>query len=616
MRLTSTFLFIGLCGQAVFAGPCRPRTTTTSLSTPTTTTASSQIHTDTTSSATGTTTDVSTGPDETTTPTTAPSSQTTPPGSGTTTPGQGSTTTSGGQTETTTPVSSGTTSGPNTYTTPGSSTTGSEPNTTTTPGSGTTTIPGSDTTTTPNSDTTTTPGSSTTAPGQDTTTTPGQDTTTTPSQDTTTTPGGQTTSESTTPAPTTTTGPSTTTPASTPTTTGSFCSVYAPVIDVLKDTPEATPFCDNYLSVTTTRSTLTVTVTPTPVHSLVSLTVTVDAVTTSEFLPPRESLDIETTTETIYEASAITTVLPSVAVLSCLNSAYTAHPITTIIEKRVLQAQNPPFIPADWDASQISQACSCLALQSPATTLTEYKTLTPGVQVDTATQFYTPIVTVTETPVTTVTSYLTDPVTIITTTVATDYAVETTIETSGLKYRKYTHTFNENTAGFTSSYFRTANYDWQGVLASPFFSTPNWPNGGDILSLSDGHTFSAPFTAIIFNGFFVAKETGQYTFSSSSDLIDNWGYLWVGDAAYNWNENNAAFKASRTVSGYFGGTYSVVMNTGDAIPITWLWANGGGPGQSDLTITTPGGLKIQGGSGNFATPCSDQVFWAWANQES
>lgn len=182
-----------------------------------------------------------------------------------------------------------------------------------------------------------------------------------------------------------------------------------------------------------------------------------------------------------------------------------------------------------------------------------------------------------------------------------------------MSYRKYTHSFDADTtnSGFTASYFKTINYDFQGNLQSPYFSTPFWPYGGSYLYLSDGNNFDASWAALLFNGFFVAKESGTYEFSSSGDSIDNWGYLWVGSAAYQWTDSNAAFMASRTgTDAFFGGSYSIDMNKGDAVPITWLWANGGGPGQSDLTITTPSNLVIQGGSDNFAPPCSAQVFWS------
>jgi len=41
------------------------------------------------------------------------------------------------------------------------------------------------------------------------------------------------------------------------------------------------------------------------------------------------------------------------------------------------------------------------------------------------------------------------------------------------------------------------------------------------------------------------------------------------------------------------------MNAGDAIPLTYLWLNTGGPGQSIFRFTTPSGAAVTGGDGYF-----------------
>jgi len=110
-------------------------------------------------------------------------------------------------------------------------------------------------------------------------------------------------------------------------------------------------------------------------------------------------------------------------------------------------------------------------------------------------------------------------------------------------------------------------------------------------------------------GFFIAQETGVYTLSSSANYIDNWGYLWTGDAAYSaWDDSNTVFQASRTGDGYYGGATTLVMNAGDAVPITWLWSNGGGTAQSYFAISAPDGSYTTDSTGYFVQACSSGTF--------
>lgn len=212
----------------------------------------------------------------------------------------------------------------------------------------------------------------------------------------------------------------------------------------------------------------------------------------------------------------------------------------------------------------------------------------------------------------TVTNMHTESTVTTTTTTLTAYAEATTIASSnGVAYRKYTHSFDANLAvtGFTSSYFKTLTPDWTGFQRSLTFSTPNWSGGSSYLTLSDHSAFLASQAAIMLQGFFVARQTGTYTFSSSRDYIDNWGYLWLGDAAYStWSDSNTAFQASRTGAGYITGITTVTLNEGDAIPLAWLWANGGGVSQSYFQVTSPDGTSTTDTSEYFVQACSSGVF--------
>jgi hypothetical protein len=213
----------------------------------------------------------------------------------------------------------------------------------------------------------------------------------------------------------------------------------------------------------------------------------------------------------------------------------------------------------------------------------------------------------TETDIVTSTSSATTTETI------TAYATATTIASNGVKYRAYTHTFNANVqnSGFTSPFFKSQSPNFSGILPSLTFSTPNWPNGNTQLKLSDRPTsFASDQSAILMQGFFIAQESGTYRVLTRSETIDNWGYLWVGDVAYsNWDDGNAAFKASRVASGpYISGETSLKMSKGDAVPWTYLWANGGGVGQNLVQIVSPSGKISTDHTGYFVQACEAGVF--------
>lgn len=217
----------------------------------------------------------------------------------------------------------------------------------------------------------------------------------------------------------------------------------------------------------------------------------------------------------------------------------------------------------------------------------------------------------TETATVTATNTLTQITTSTTTSTETAYATATTIASNGSAYREYTCPFDANSAdnGFTSSYFKTLPPNFSGTQQSLDFASPDWPSSETTITLSDGQSFDGSQAALLLQGFFIAAETGTYTFSSSGNYIDNWGYLWTGDAAYSgWDDDNTDFQASRTTAGYYGGSTTVAVNAGDAIPLTWLWANGGGAGQSYFVITSPDGSTVTDTTGFFVQACSSEVF--------
>lgn len=123
-------------------------------------------------------------------------------------------------------------------------------------------------------------------------------------------------------------------------------------------------------------------------------------------------------------------------------------------------------------------------------------------------------------------------------------------------------------------------------MASGFFTSLTF-SAHTSLTLPWIDAFNPAQSAILFNGYLVAKESGTYTFVVPVDKVGNWGYLWVGDAAYAWNSNTWVIEGTRTGSDtnlWKGGSYAVKMNRGDAISFTNLWANGSGRAGSDVSV--------------------------------
>lgn len=177
-----------------------------------------------------------------------------------------------------------------------------------------------------------------------------------------------------------------------------------------------------------------------------------------------------------------------------------------------------------------------------------------------------------------------------------------------MQYRKYSSPYTDDNS-VTASYFKTASPDFSGTSNSLSFSNPNWPSSADLsITLSDGQTFDGNYGALLLQGFFIARETGTYTFYTTSGEIDNFGFLWYGSTAYAaWNDGNFNYKAV-----FDGGNTvyeaSVQMTAGDAIPLTYLWLNTGGPGRSVFRFSTSGGQDVNGGDGYFVKSCSAGTF--------
>ncbi|KAH7359719.1 hypothetical protein BKA66DRAFT_472281 [Pyrenochaeta sp. MPI-SDFR-AT-0127] len=71
-------------------------------------------------------------------------------------------------------------------------------------------------------------------------------------------------------------------------------------------------------------------------------------------------------------------------------------------------------------------------------------------------------------------------------------------------------------------------------------------------------------------GFFIAKQTGFYRFTSPSDQVDNWAYLWTSNPTYSaWSDANTSFQSQRIGGPFTTGAFAISLNAGDAIPFTY-----------------------------------------------
>ncbi|KAF7556110.1 hypothetical protein G7Z17_g1644 [Cylindrodendrum hubeiense] len=391
-----------------------------------------------------------------------------------------------------------------------------------------------------------------------------------------------------------------------------FCATNAAVVAELKSAPNAggaTAYCSSYLSIKTSTKTTTVTSTPKTTTTTKSETVTNPTQTaTSTTTKYTGTTTTVIPSVTVWDA-ATSTKYTSTTVLSCLSEEYyaTAEPA---LKKRGAGKPATSIIPKTWNSGQRSSVCSCLSIPTPTTTYKKTKTAVRPTATVTVTSTYVPVTTTITTTVKTWTKHVTSTSTITSTSTTTECVVSTSIQANGIAYHVYEHTFTATAdSGFTSTFFKGKDAIGQGSVNDLNFGAANWPDDSTaVLTLDDQTTYTNGYIALLFNGFFIAQETGEYTISTRPDYVDNWGYLWTENAAYaDWDDTNARWKAERT-NVQVGGEYKVYLTKGDAKPLTYLWANGGGIGQSDFQIETPSGAILHHTNGYFVQACDASIF--------
>ena len=90
-----------------------------------------------------------------------------------------------------------------------------------------------------------------------------------------------------------------------------------------------------------------------------------------------------------------------------------------------------------------------------------------------------------------------------------------------------------------------------------------------------GPTTISPY-AIVFQGFFIAPNTGNYNLTTDI-TTDDFCWIWTGTKAYKtWNINN--FDALSIYNAY-SGIAQFAAAAGDLVPVTILWVNRGALGR-------------------------------------
>ncbi|GFF95972.1 hypothetical protein IFM47457_10638 [Aspergillus lentulus] len=394
----------------------------------------------------------------------------------------------------------------------------------------------------------------------------------------------------------------------------SDCSCLAGAASALGTEPLASAFCSQLVPISTV---------------VVSTTVTTPAaITTSTKTVPAPFTDTTTLVDISSRVSTktVTQTSPSVQCYAgtTFGSQPTPTPLGPDLEKRQLPTISLPTISVPtipvptlpiptptWvpplEASLLSSACECFLGPSRTVTHTTTKWVASGT--------YTATVEVTTVPTTTthvtlvivstdvvVTAVPTATSTVTTTT--TSYTPVPTNTQLGLNWYYYYSSqnyFPGHAITFDPQSFNSPKYNFSGYVQNVgSFGTVNYP--------STDHTCNPPVNApctwvcIVIQGYLWAKEgPGNYTLSSGANT-DNAFYAWHGTKAYSdYQKNNYDYLTGDYIKK--AGSVTVHVGVGELVPFTFIWANGGGPGQAYLAITDPAG-KAHADTTGFFVPAN------------
>ncbi|KAK9426782.1 putative PA14 domain-containing protein [Seiridium unicorne] len=269
--------------------------------------------------------------------------------------------------------------------------------------------------------------------------------------------------------------------------------------------------------------------------------------------------------------------------------------------------RRPNNMPWYWEDSAISSACSCLSIFAPSTIKTVTTTLKTSTVNIVSTISLKPVITSVLTSIKTSNCTGNSTTTIFSTVTQTATATATQLSPNGLKFGTFTHSFNDDDAVDEAdpSYFKGKTPEHSGVIEDLNFSS-----GQSSQINIGGQVIPSAFQAVLAQGYFLARTVGTYTFTTSGDIVDNWVFLWHGNAAFsNWDKNNTDYESfGGRPEPNVDGSLTLTLDAGDAVPITFLWLNGAGQGTSNLYITTPEGQTFTNTTGWFIQACSNSTF--------
>lgn len=189
---------------------------------------------------------------------------------------------------------------------------------------------------------------------------------------------------------------------------------------------------------------------------------------------------------------------------------------------------------------------------------------------------------VTETAQTTTITASTQTVSVIVRTTGTLAPVET-----GIAWKKYSRNPNPASEDENPVNYKFATPDRTGYVLNinQLTSSGSPPYNAE---LYDGSTILADYTAIIYQGYFLCRSTGTYTFFGwhNGDRNDDQIMAWLGNDARNNNWSNINWYMRSRFSGG-DQAWSQSCQAGQAIPITIFWTNNSGRGAVRFFVRLP-----------------------------
>lgn len=166
----------------------------------------------------------------------------------------------------------------------------------------------------------------------------------------------------------------------------------------------------------------------------------------------------------------------------------------------------------------------------------------------------------------------------------------------GMAYNAYLNPFNydedvnwgSNFAANGPAHFKTDSNKriTCGISNDINFADTSGPNAHGYLP-GQPRTTNLSHIALVYHGLFLVPTSGIYHFATNSD---DFGYIWAGEVAYsNWTAENAVAS-----NGYNQPTTSIPQNftAYDRVPVTILYANGGGDCRANFSLIMPGGESV------------------------